>query len=50
MEFILVVGIIGVLASLALPQFEAYRRKAGDSAAQADVANFVSVVKVAVNN
>lgn len=49
-ELILVIGILGVLASLAIPQFEEYRRKAGDSVAQADVANSVRVIQAAVNN
>ena len=40
LELLLVVSIIAVLAAIAIPQFSTYRRKAYDSAAQADIKSF----------
>jgi len=38
-ELLIVVAIIGILAAIAIPQFAAYRTKAFNTAAQADVRN-----------
>jgi type IV pilus assembly protein PilA len=43
-----VIAIVGVLAAIAIPQFNEYRARANDSAAQADVANAVIVVASAL--
>jgi len=39
-ELLLVVGIIGILAAIAIPQFAAYRAKAFCAAVKADLANY----------
>jgi type IV pilus assembly protein PilA len=36
-ELLIVVAIIGIIASIAIPQFSAYRQKAYNSAAKADM-------------
>ena len=38
-ELLIVVAIIGILAAIAIPQFNAYRQRAFDTAASSDIRN-----------
>ena len=38
-ELMIVIAIIGILAAIAIPQFQAYRNRAFNAAAQADIHN-----------
>ena len=46
-ELMIVIAIIGILAALAIPQFNEYRARANDSSAQADVKNGITVMTAA---
>lgn len=44
-ELLIVVAIIAILAAIAIPQFSAYRQKAYNSAALADLRNFKTAME-----
>jgi prepilin-type N-terminal cleavage/methylation domain-containing protein len=44
-ELMIVIAIIGVLAAIAIPQFDAYRKRSFDSAAKADARNLATAVE-----
>lgn len=43
-ELMIVVAIIGILAAIAIPQFNSYQQKAKDKSAQSDVRNLLTEV------
>lgn len=43
-ELMIVIAIIGILAAIAVPQFNEYRAKANDSSATADAKNAITQV------
>ncbi|WP_457979934.1 prepilin-type N-terminal cleavage/methylation domain-containing protein [Ectopseudomonas composti] len=46
-ELMIVIAIIGILAAIAIPQFNDYRAKANDSTALADTKNGVTIFAAA---
>ena len=46
-ELMIVIAIIGILAAIAIPQFNEYRAKANDSSALADAKNAITVFTAA---
>ena len=46
-ELMIVIAIIGILAAIAIPQFNDYRAKANDSTALADAKNGITALTAA---
>ncbi|MGE6660167.1 prepilin-type N-terminal cleavage/methylation domain-containing protein [Pseudomonas sp. NPDC077408] len=48
-ELMIVIAIIGILAAIAIPQFNEYRAKANDTSAVADVKNGTTAIISSLN-
>ena len=48
-ELMIVIAIIGILAAIAIPQFNEYRAKANDATALADVKNGITAIISSLN-
>lgn len=49
-ELLIVVAIIGILAAIAIPQFNAYRAKAYNAAAVSDLRVFKSIMEAYIHD
>ncbi|MCQ4346115.1 prepilin-type N-terminal cleavage/methylation domain-containing protein [Pseudomonas stutzeri] len=48
-ELMVVVAIVGILASIAIPQFNELRARSNDATAQADARNAIQLLKAAMH-